>query len=42
MHGESRDMNFNKENRVKLVVVCSRVLALSQIELVAVFELKKI
>ena len=42
MHGESRDMNIDKENRVKLVVLCSRVLALSQIELVAVFELKKI
>ena len=31
MHGESRDMNIDKENRVKLVVLCSRVLALSQI-----------
>jgi len=35
-------MNINKEGRVILVVLRLKVLALSQIKLVAVFELKKI
>ena len=42
LHGEPRDMNFNKEDRVNLVVLRLNALASSQIELVAVFELKKI